>query len=99
MSTASNAIIWTNCREYTEQECRDSGFRDGRDGIRFYPCTEWELVEGDQVRGHRTLARITYEQGYKAGRINWKEFTGSFPASGSTHLDDRDVPENSTKNV
>lgn len=97
--SATQPIIWTNHREYTEQECRDSGFRDGRDGIRFYPCTEWELVDGDQVRGHRTLAKQAYEQGYKLGRIHWKNFTGRLPESGSTHLDDRDAAEETTKKV
>lgn len=97
--SATKLIIWTNHRKYTESEIRDSGFRDGRDGIRFYPCTEWDLVDGDHVRGSQSLAVRYYEEGYKAGRIHWKEFTGSFPSSGSTHLDDKQVSEKTAEKV
>lgn len=50
-------IIWTNHREFTEAECRETGYNQGRDGIRYYPCTQWDMAEGDQVRGNKNLAR------------------------------------------
>ena len=83
----TNAIIHTNYRNYSAQECYESGFRDGCDGIRFYPCTAWDLVEGDAVLGQRSLAENKYTEGYKAGREHWKQFTGSYPQTGSNHLD------------
>lgn len=84
---AENKVIWTNHRAYTEAECRETGYNQGRDGIRYYPCTVWDMTEGDQVRGNKNLARRVYDEGYKAGRLAWKEFTGKFPETGSNHLD------------
>ena len=81
-------IIWTDHREYDALDCYQSGFRDGRDGIKFYPCSEWDLVAGDAVRGNRTRADKAYADGYRAGRLAWKEATGAFPRSGSDHLDE-----------
>lgn len=80
-------IIWTNHREYTEQDCRDSGFRDGRDGIRFYPCSEWEMTAGDNVSGNKSLAYDAYASGYREGRAAWRKYSGRFPQSGSCQFD------------
>lgn len=80
-------IIYTNHRSYTAGECYDSGFRDGHDGIKFYPCTEWDMVEGDFVRGRRTEAAKRYADGYHAGRESWRDRFGAYPSTGSKHLD------------
>jgi hypothetical protein len=80
--------IQTNYRSYTIEECFESGFRDGRYGIRFYPCTYWELIQGDKVRGDIKAAETAYTEGYKSGRAHWRVFTNCFSALGDTRFDD-----------
>lgn len=83
----SSRMIRTNCSQYTIEDCYDSGFRDGRDGIRFYPCTVWELNDGDSVLGAVVKCATAYADGYKMGRAWWRIRTGGFPSSGDSRYD------------
>ena len=68
---------------YSVQDETDRGLRDGRDGIRFYPCTAWD---GD-VEGSIHVADTIYSEGYREGRKQWRVRFGSFPSSGDTRFD------------
>lgn len=81
------ARIWTNFRTFTDQDCRESGERDGRDGTLFYPCDQWELTQGDRLRGQRARCAAAYAEGYKTGRSFSRVFWRHFPESGDTRFD------------
>jgi hypothetical protein len=80
--------IRTNHCAYTAEQCRETGFRDGRDGTRFYPCNVWKLNDGDRLRGDIIDCAEAYAEGYRAGRTFWAVFWGSVPSNGYTRFDE-----------
>lgn len=81
------AKIYTNHRTFTDTDCLESGWRDGRDGIRFYPCTLWELAPGDRLRGYRVICAEAYSKGYRQGRALIRIEFNHFPETGDTRFD------------
>ena len=92
-------LIWTRIYEkalgywvrrgFTQDEIYQSGYRDGRDGIKYYSCIYWdrEGLADPKIYGNTVKADDVYQHGYKCGRLHWKHLTGSFPSTGADWFD------------
>lgn len=82
-----SAYVRAGAREFTEQEVTESGYRDGRDGICFYPPSQW----GKDVTGETHCPwpqDVVYRAAYIEGRTDWRSQCGVSPSTGC-HLWDR----------
>ena len=76
--------------EFSKEEIMDSGFRDGRDGICFYPPSCWgtdDRMEGDMPKITSFYLDSIYRASYITGREQYKKETGHYPYSGYTGFD------------